>query len=165
MEVDSETTQSLTQPPWQEAAHWPWRSCWWLYLGHGGALLVCPGASCALTPRRSNGGTEPCIPSLMCLVPQPVPQVLSHIGQCHGCHSCKFLGLSTAFPGCAWSCWMQTAGSLAPARTAAATAECFFSPSGGILWLPSQTLRPWSHSPRPPVSTLSRAADSSLLVS
>ncbi|KAM9649581.1 uncharacterized protein ACIBXB_011823 [Morphnus guianensis] len=41
----------------------------------------------------------------------------------------------------------------------------FFSPSGGILWLPSQNLRPQSHGPRPPASTLSCAADSSLLVS
>lgn len=80
MEADDETAQNLTPSSWQEATQWPWRCCWWLCHGHGGAVLVPPVPSVtALTPRRSDGGTEPCIPSLMCLVPHP--------GQCHGCHS------------------------------------------------------------------------------
>lgn len=83
MEVDGEATQNLTQSPWQGADHWPGGAAGGCALGMEGlswcVLVPLVPSVPGLTPRRSSGGTEPCIPSLMYLVPYP--------GQCHGYHS------------------------------------------------------------------------------
>lgn len=160
-------------------AHWPWLCCargspgvprGWAGSGHAvlqgapayaGAMVpqLYPVASWAVgacVPHTGWGDAELC-PTL------PAPCAASQVGTVAAVPA----GLRT-INGLSRMCVKllnaNSCGLSSPARSAAAAAGCFLSPSGGIPWLPSQTQRPRSHGPRPPASTLCSAAESSLLV-